>query len=150
MKTYKRGDRIPERAQQIWLILAAHAVLKPDRPNVTGRGWSGKGKGLIAYGDLAEAMGMSAKAGLTLSRHLGLIGYFCQQEGLPPLNAIAVNVATGTPGSGVIETDGYRADQKNVLKFDWFSLRPPTIRALRAVYDTHIAQRKEANEPDDE
>lgn len=150
MKTYQRGDRIPERAQQIWLILTAHAVLKPQRPNEPGVSWSGKGKGLITYGDLAEAMGMSVKAAVTLGKHLGVIGHYCQQEGLPPLNAIAVNLTTGEPGYGVVETEGYKIDQKKVLKFDWFSLRPPTIRALRAVYDEHIAQKRNDEDRNDE
>ena len=139
MKTYEKGDRIPVRAQQIWLILAAHAVLKPNGDYKKNAGWSGKGKGLITYGDLAEQMGMDRKAAVSLGKHLGVIGYYCKQEGLPPLNAIAVNETTGEPGYGVVETEGFENDQKKVWKTNWFSYRPPSVRALRAVYDDHIA-----------
>jgi len=141
MKTYKRGDRIPVRAQQIWLILTAHAVLKPNRDYEEGGGWSGWGLGLITYGDLAEQMGMDRQAANTLSKHLGVVGLFCQQESLPPLNVIVVNGDSGQPGFGVVETKGFEKDQERVWSTDWFSFRPPTIRALRAVYDEHFALR---------
>ncbi|NOD84026.1 hypothetical protein [Ruegeria sp. HKCCD6119] len=139
MKFYKKGDRIPARAQQIWLILTAHAVLKPDGIYEEDSGWSGWGKGLISYGDLAVLMGMDKRAAVTLSKHLGVIGYYCKQEGLPPLNVIAVNDETGEPGFGVVETSGFEKDQMSVWDARWFSYRPPTIRALRAVYDEHFA-----------
>lgn len=82
---------------------------------------------------------MDRRAAVGLSKHLGVIGYFCQQEGLPPLNVIAVNSETGEPGYGVVETDGYENDQKRVWATDWFSFRPPTIRTLREVYEKHFA-----------
>lgn len=135
MKKYEKGNRIPVRAQQIWLILCAHAVLKPDGEYEPSGGWSGWGRGIITYGDLAKQMNMNPKAGVTLSKHLGIIGLYCQQENLPPLNTIAVNDQTGDPGIGRIETEGFSKDQKKVLKAEWFSIRPPTIRAFRAVYD---------------
>jgi hypothetical protein len=139
MKKYDRGDRIPVRAQQMWLILTAQAVLKPDGDYEEGAGWSGWGRGIISYGALATQMGMNSKAGVTFSRHLGLLGFYCQQEGLPPLNVIAVNAVTGIPGYGVVETEGFEKDQEKVLNEPWFSYRPPSIKALRDVYDEHIA-----------
>ncbi|WP_417699892.1 hypothetical protein [Pseudophaeobacter sp.] len=139
MKEYSRGDRVPVRSQQIWLILTAHAVLKPSGEYEEGAGWSGWKPGLITYGDLAKQMGMDPKAGMTLGRHLGVIGYYCQQEKLPPLNAIAVNDTTGEPGYGVVETEGFTRDQNRVWKEPWFSYRPPSIKALRDVYDKHIS-----------
>ncbi len=139
MKIYQKGDRIPVRAQQMWLILTAHAVLKPDGEYEAGQGWSGWGPGIITYGGLAIQMGMDPKAGFTFGRHLGVLGFYCQEEGLPPLNAIAVNDTTGVPGYGVVETKGFNKDQKNVLKEPWFSYRPPSIKALRDIYDEHFA-----------
>lgn len=65
MKTYDKGDRIPVRAQQMWLILTAQAVLKPDGDYEEGAGWSGWGRGIISYGGLAIQMGMNPKAGVT-------------------------------------------------------------------------------------
>jgi hypothetical protein len=139
MKKYKKGDRIPVRAQQIWHILTSHAVLKPDGQYESDGGWSGWGKGLITYSDLAEQMGMSRNAGRTLSRHLGLIGFFCIENNLPPLNTIVINDDTGIPGKGVVEKKGFSKDQKNVLDHPWFSYRPPTIGVLKNLYDEHIA-----------
>lgn len=141
MKYYKKGDRIPVRAQQIWLILTAHAMLKPDGDYKRDDGWSGWGSGKITYGNLAIQMGMDPKAGVTLSKHLAVIGYFCQEQGLPPLNAIAINDTSGQPGYGVVETDGFEEDQKKVWATDWFSIRPPSIKALRDIYDEHVAIR---------
>lgn len=139
MKAYVKGDRIPVRAQQIWLILAAHAVLKPDGKHEAGAGWSGWGSGKITYGDLAKEMGMSPKAGVTLAKHLGVLGHYCQEQGLPPINAIAVSDSTGDPGYGVVETEGFVEDQRKVWETDWFSYRPPSVKALRDVYDRYIA-----------
>ncbi|MBW3243504.1 hypothetical protein KUV57_12595 [Epibacterium sp. DP7N7-1] len=141
MKQYVKGDRIPVRAQQMWLILTAQAVFKPDGEYERGAGWSGWGPGIITYGDLAKEMGMSPKAGFTFSKHLGLIGYYCQQNELPPLNAIAVNDEAGVPGYGVVESEGFKKDQEKVWKEPWLSYRPPSIKALRDVYDQYIAQR---------
>jgi hypothetical protein len=137
MKEYKSGDRIPMRTQQAWLILSAHAVLKPVRDYEDGAGWSGWEVGLITYGDLAEQMGMNRRAAVTLTKHLGVIGFFCQNEGLPPLNAIVVSGETGEPGHGVVETDGFTEDQKKVHSVDWFRYRPPTIGELKEVYNEH-------------
>lgn len=97
------------------------------------------GKGLITYGALAKQMDMNPRAGITLTRHLGLIGTFCKENNLPPLNVIVINDDTGSPGDGVIEAKGYSRDQQDVLNHPWFSYRPPTIRALREVYDKHFA-----------
>jgi hypothetical protein len=138
VKRYAAGDRIPVRAQQIWLILTAHAVLKPERSAEGNGGWSGVGRGLITYGDLAEQMGMSRKAAVTLSKHLGVLGFYCQEEGLPPINTIVVASNHGEPGFGVVETDGFVKDQKKVWKTDWFSIRPPTIKKLRDIYEEHL------------
>ncbi len=138
MKLYEKGDRIPVRAQQAWNILVGHASFKPTGTHDLG--WSNVGVGLITYSDLAIQMGMDSKAGVTLGRHLGVIGYYCQEQGIPPLNAIVVNKTTEAPGHGVVETLGYRKDQKDVLSFNWYMVRTPTTGALREIYDKYIAQ----------
>ena len=132
-KRYGKGDRIFVQAQQIWLILTSHSVFQPDTSE-----W---GKGIITYSDLAELMGKSRQAARTLDRQLGTVGYYCLENGLPPLNAVVVNQETGMPGSYVVETKpgSWKRDQKKVLKQDWFSVRPPSIRALRLVYEARIA-----------
>ncbi len=140
MKHYEEGNRIPVRSQQVWNILAAQATLKPIREKYEADGgWSGWGKGLITYGDLAELMGMNRKAGFTLGKHVGIVAYYCKENGLPPLNSIVVNDQSGEPGHAVVETDGFQIDQIKVLDgMNWFSIRPPSIRALREVYEKYI------------
>ena len=130
LRHYGRGDRLYVQAQQIWLILSAHAVLRRKEKG------DGIGKGLLTYGDLAEFMGKDRKAGITLARQLGIVGRYCLHCGLPPLNVIVVAQDTGRPGSDVVLTPGssVKKDQKNVLKHRWFKLRPPTIKSLKDVY----------------
>ena len=79
VKTYGRGDRVYVQAQQIWLILTARAMLcRPIGPSPRDK--------LLYYGELAETMGKDPKAGITLARQLGIVGVYCVEHGLPPLN----------------------------------------------------------------
>lgn len=121
LRRYGKGDRLYVQAQQIWLILCAQAVFR---------------KRWLTYGDLAELMGKDRKAGRTLARQLGIVGYYCLNCGLPPLNAIVVNQKEDKPGWGVVLTPGnsVEQDQDKVLKYAWLELRPPTIKALKDVY----------------
>ena len=139
MKVYQKGDRIPVRAQQIWLILTAHAVLKPAGKYKKKVGWSGWRPGLITFGDIADQMGMNRKAGVTLVRHVALLGYYCQKNDLPPINVIAVNGGDGLLNEHAITTQGPDLDQKAVWEYNWFTLRPPTIRELTKIYEEKLA-----------
>lgn len=136
LKKYADGDRLYTQAQQIWLILSAHAAFKPDTSD-----W---GEGYITYGDLAELMGKSRLAGRTLARQLGIVGYYCLEHGLPPLNAIVVNQDTGLPGADVVLSEGstIKEDQEKVLTFNWFGVRPPTISMLRDVYERCLLEKE--------
>lgn len=129
MKTYGKGDRVYVQAQQIWQILTAHAMLR--RP--VGRSLRDS---LLHYADLAELMGKHRKAGITLSRQLGIVGVHCVNHGQPPLNVIVVNQETGEPGTDVVLTPGstVRKDQRQVFRCDWFRIRPPSVKALKDVY----------------
>ena len=126
-KSYVRGDRIYVRAQQIWMILSAHAEMKPGET--------------ITYGEVAERMGYDSRAGHTLGKHLGTIGHYCVENDLPLLNAIVVGKISGEPGDEVLLEEGKSVakSQKAVHKFDWFSVRPPSTGKLRKVYETHYA-----------
>ena len=129
LRTYGKGDRVYVQGQQIWLILTAHAMLcRPFHPNHRDS--------LLHYGDLAEIMGKDRKAGITLSRQLGIVGVYCVDHGLPPLNVIVVNRETGEPGADVVLTPGssVREDQRQVFRHDWFRIRPPSVKALKDVY----------------
>lgn len=135
MKTYQRGDSIPKQAQQLWLVLASIAVLRPDDESYTG-GWR---PGLVTYGAVAELMGKPRRAGVTLTRQLGIIGKYCEENDLPALNALVISQRYGKPGDDVVlsKSDDVVEEQDSVLKTTWFSLRPPTINQLRGVYERH-------------
>lgn len=130
-RRYERGDRLPVQAQRIWQILTAF-VMYGTEPGVTMR------KKCMTYGDLALKMGYpDPRAGHTLGRQLGIIGYYCRLNDLPPLNAIVVNQDTNLPGSEVVLREGasLRNEQLAVIKEDWFSIRPPTTGTLRQVLE---------------
>ena len=130
LKTYGKGDRLEVQAQQIWLILSAYAMLR--RPS----SWPERRDSLLSYADLAELMGKDRKAGITLTRQLGIVGVYCIDQELPPLNVIVVNQDTGEPGAEVVLSPGssVEKDQRGVFQHDWFALRPPSIKALKDVY----------------
>ena len=132
IKSYGKGDRVYVQAQQIWLILTAHAMLRrPAGPDHRDS--------LLHYGDVAATMGKDRKAGITLARQLGIVGVYCVDHGLPPLNVIVVNKETGGPGADVVLTPGssVRKDQRRVYSYNWFGVRPPSIKALKDVYYSH-------------
>ena len=135
MKTYQRGDSIPKQAQQIWLILVSVVQLRPNDKSYTG-GW---GRGLVTYGAVAELMGKPRRAGVTLTRQLGIIGKYCEENDLPALNAIVVSKNQGEPGDDVVlsKSDDIAEEQKSVFEEDWFSFRPPTVNQLRGVYERY-------------
>ena len=118
LRTYGAGDRLHVQAQRIWLILTAWAHFREKT---------------IEYGELAELMGKNPKAGVTLGRQLGIVGYYCLNNGLPPLNIIVVGQKTGAPGAEAVVTEGktVRKDQKAVFKTDWFAIRSPSLKDLR-------------------
>lgn len=93
----------------------------------------------ITYGEVADLMGYDSRAGHTLGRHLGVLGWYCLENELPMLNAIVVGKASGEPGDEVLLAKGKTVakSQKAVYDFDWFSVRPPSTGALRKVYEAH-------------
>ena len=60
----------------MWTVLAAIAVLRPPDDDYTG-GWT---PGLVTYGALAELMGKPRRAGVTLTRQLGIIGRYAKKR----------------------------------------------------------------------
>lgn len=92
----------------------------------------------MSYGDLAELMGKPRRAARTLARQLGIVGLYCLENELPPLNVIVVNQKTQKPGHRVVITpeSSVRRDQLRVLKYPWFRLHPPSINAFKDIYDT--------------
>jgi alkylated DNA nucleotide flippase Atl1 len=132
MKCYGKGDRLYVQAQQIWSILTSVSSLKVD--------YSDLGKGLITYGDLATLMGKPDNAARTLSRQLGIVGYYCLDNDLPALNAIVINKNTGAPGHDVVLTgaNSTKKEQKKIRKINWFQFRAPSISKLRSIYEEYM------------
>ena len=137
VKWYQKGDSIPKQAQRMWLILVAIAKLKP--PDVYYTGGEGRTPGLVTYATLAELSGKPRQAARTQSRQLGIIGMYCKERKLPALNAIVINQGSGEPGEYVLLSisDDPKKEQEEVLKTEWFEIRPPTINLLRRVYERH-------------
>ena len=130
LRRYEMGDRLYVQAQQIWLILSAHAVLRGEER------LNGLPKGLLSYSDLAELMGRGRTGRRFLGRQLGIVGHYCLSRNLPPLNVIVITEKEEQPGLRVVWAPGssVKRDQRRVLKYPWFELRPPTIKALKDVY----------------
>lgn len=129
LKRFREGDRWYVRAQQIWLILVTRVMSSkrdPDRPAT------------ITYGALAKRMGFAdGRAGHVLSTPLGIIGRFCLENDLPPLNAIVVKASDREPGDAVYKRPNRTVaeEQADVMQVDWFSLRVPTTGTFRDIYE---------------
>lgn len=128
LRRYGAGDRVYVQAQRIWLILAGF-VSGPTRKS--------NDPTTLTYGELAQAMGLSPQAGRTLGRQLGIVGHCCIENGLPALNAIVVNGATGAPGDWVVLSDGNTVarEQRAVFQQDWYEVGVPTTGMLRKVWE---------------
>lgn len=132
IKRFSRGDRLYVQAQQIWLILTAHVMMRvpklsPHEPKT------------MTYGDLALLMGFEdRRAGHMLSRQLGIVGQLCVNDSIPALNVIVVNAETGVPGDEVVLRPGLSVqdEQKAVFAYNWFELRVPTTGTFRQVWES--------------
>lgn len=103
-----------ELARKAWPILVK--VAKGELPSEF------LGEGKITYGELCEKIGLSREyyRPAVTSYFLGIIQEYCRWRGVPPLQAVAVNKATGVPGKG------YEATLRNGKEYE---------EALKAVYE---------------
>jgi hypothetical protein len=83
-------------------------------------------------------MGLDPRAGLTLARPLGIVGWLCVDNDLPTLNSIVVNELTNAPGDHVVTRDhkSYKEEQAEVMKINWHTIRVPTTGTLRKVWES--------------
>lgn len=127
IRKFARGDRVYVQAQRIWLILTSFVSSPLRRVGDSGT---------ITYGQLAERMGYDPRAGHTLGRQLGIVGYCCLENGLPALNSIVVS-AHGAPGPEVVLKPGRNVvgEQKAVMSLDWHTVGVPTTAMLRRVWE---------------
>ena len=113
-----------QQAFLIWPVLAMRAMgaSTPDDARIT-------------YGNLAVAIGyQNERAGVSLRRALGLIGWLCLDRGLPTLNCLVVNRKTMQCGESAVHTPGLttQQDRANAVNFNWHPVQPPTAAQLRA------------------
>lgn len=135
-KHFGKGDPLYVQAQQIWSILTGFVMVR-KYPVLDDR-VRHQFCDLIAYAELAEIIGRPGSQN-TLSRQLGIVGHYCVMNDLPPLNIIVVNKNSELPGDGAVLRKGRTVhdEMRAVGEFNWFSVRPPTVGALRKVYDHH-------------
>lgn len=127
---FGEGDRLWAQAQRIWVILVGIVIAS----QIKG---ASANSARVTYGDLAQAMGKPRQAGRTLTRQLWMIGEYCKFNELPTLNSIVVNQDTGLPGHDVVLSSGnsVQKEMSNVARFDWSSVRVPSISTFRDVWE---------------
>jgi hypothetical protein len=88
----------------------------------------------IPYHVLGALM-FNRRASGVLAQILGHIAYWCDDHGLPPLNAIVVGATRGTPGK-YIPTPANQIDKERerVYRQKWYLLRVPSEAALLAAW----------------
>ena len=131
------------RSAQVWIIVSSFVTLsRSSHFKVKAKETEHK-KGLITYGQLNALMERDPFPwNIRVGAELGMISDFCRRAGLPLLNTVVVAKDKNKPG---VEHDTYlfseprkslKEEQKAVLNFDWFSVRPPTPRQFRKAYET--------------
>ena len=78
-------------------------------------------RGRITYGALAAALGLHHRAA---SWFLGEIQRYCRDQGLPPLQALAVNRRTKLPGTGYVASARSGAAYQRALDRVYVFRRP--------------------------
>src|SRR4051812_14806974 len=103
--------RIPERAAQIWSVLALAA----------------RNRQIITYPMLSRLIGVPAPG---LGKLLEPIQSYCLLHKLPPLTIIVVSSESGLPGSGFVGASDIPRTQHSVFEFDWLEHNAPTSDQL--------------------
>ncbi len=107
---------IPERAHQIWPVLA----------------WAAHNRQVLTYEILGKLIGVPQ---VGLGQLLEPIQSYCIQRELPPLTSLVVGKDTGIPGVGFIRKEDIPVTQARVFAYDWVGHRCPKVSELA---DAHI------------
>ena len=158
LKKYKaRGDRRHVQAQRIWMLLVASILCYQKKH---GR----KNKAVLpeelpTYGELATLMGYSTQAGRTFAIAIGMLGWICVENDLPPINAVVVNQHSRLPGDEVVLTGAPKthaewlaevlSNQLDVLNYDWTRIRPPSTGMMLRIAKKHGMYADEGDDSDD-
>jgi hypothetical protein len=105
----------PERASQIWAVLA----------------WAARNRQSITYAQLGKLVGVPAAG---LGQLLEPIQSYCLVNGLPPLTVLVVQQDSGAPGSGFIGATAseFAKAQADVFATDWIEHGNPQPDRLEA------------------
>ena len=116
------GATRPERAFQAWIIL----VGMPMRRETT------------TYGQLGRHMFRKKAPGVN-DKTLGHIAHYCDDHGLPQLNALCVNETTGAPGASIpLAAHEVHEEREKIYKIDWYNIRPPSPEDFKAASHKHF------------
>jgi len=104
---------IPERATQIWPLLALAA----------------RNRQILTYEIVARCIGVPRPA---VGGILDPIQKYCVREGLPPLTALVVSEDSGLPGHGFTAAADVPRAQAAVFAFDWLKRAAPSPEDFEA------------------
>src|SRR5687767_1225486 len=99
--------QIPERAAQIWSVLALAATNRQ----------------VLTYVLLGKLIGVPARG---LGQLLEPVQSYCLVHNLPPLTILVVSEESGLPSTGFTATDQLPRNQLTVFQFDWLSRGAPS------------------------
>jgi hypothetical protein len=116
LKRFRKGGNNDQRAMQIWQILVGKAH---NRQTIT-------------YRDLCYLLGFK-KPGNAVTNMLERIYRLCDQNKLPPLTILVVNLSKGIPGQGLPIGDRDRKREKVFAK-NWYEIHPPSEQDFSAAY----------------
>ena len=107
--------RTPERAAQVWAVLALAA----------------RNRQILTYGLLGKLIGVPP---VGLGQLLEPIRSFCLLHDLPPLTILVVQEETGLPGSGFTAASAalFARSQLQVFEFDWLEHGAPAPGELES------------------
>lgn len=109
--------RIPERAAQLWSVLALAATNRQ----------------VLTYDIVAKLTGIPRPG---LGQLLEPIQSYCLERGLPPLTILVVKEDTGIPGEGFIAAQDVPSAQMKVFSFKWLEHGAPSPEALEHALET--------------
>lgn len=103
--------RIPERAAQIWSVLA----------------WAAHDRQVLTYDIVSRLIGVPP---VGLGQLLEPIQSYCLVNRLPPLTILVVRSDTGLPGVGFVAAQDIPRTQLDVFSYDWLEHGAPSPEQL--------------------